>query len=108
MWLNQQTVNLSPLGFVGSTPSIPTKLKQMKKLLLIFIFALIGCTADEAPRECDCRLVEHGSSDQGHDWIGTSYDYQDDNCSNNGKLVETYVEESAGILFTIEFIVECN
>jgi hypothetical protein len=34
----------------------------MKKLLLIFIFALIGCTADEAPRECDCRLVEHGSS----------------------------------------------
>ena len=30
MWLNQQTVNLSPLGYLGSIPSASTKLKIMK------------------------------------------------------------------------------
>lgn len=25
MWLNQQSVTLSPFGFLGSIPSIPTK-----------------------------------------------------------------------------------
>ena len=50
----------------------------MKKLLFIFIFALIGCSADEVAVEqpCACKFdaIRYISFDEGQTWSFNSYD----------------------------------
>ena len=49
----------------------------MKKLLFIFIFALIGCSADEVAVEpCTCKFdaIRYISFDEGQTWSFNSYD----------------------------------
>lgn len=73
MWLNHQSVKLSPFGFLGSIPSIPTKNKnKMIEIVNSRVFiegketvdpVLIGYAvldfAEEQDEDCDVVIIDH-------------------------------------------------
>lgn len=79
----------------------------MKKLLLIFAFALIGCTADEKKTECECFYVESGLINGANPWRIEGNPYSND-CSDNGKVLYEGVEWHSGNRYDIFTKVECR
>jgi hypothetical protein len=88
----------------------------MKKLLLVFLaipLLAFQCEPDEVEpiNECDCD-VEFWISVPNTDinfWNGQEYSYPDNNCDNDGLILEDYNEVgSDGTLYNIKKIVKCE
>ena len=79
----------------------------MKKLLFIFIFALIGCSADETQRECECFYVEAGTINGENPWRIEGNPYSND-CNDNGEILYEGTEWHSGNLYEIITKVECR